>query len=145
MIDWVHYKCLAWGYSKSAMLTGECPGPKSLAGRIMDEGPAGAAIHTARQHDPEVLVGDALEIAVACVIAMHPVQPSRRRLTEAQYEGMFVYYCFPDMTLRDKAARLGRSSPTIIGHVNAAHRKISPFIGRRQVRDFWCDKVAERG
>ena len=142
MIDWVHYKCLAWGYSKSALMTGECPGPKSLAGRIMDEGPAGAAIHTARQTDPEVLVGDALEVAVACQIAMHPIQPTRQRLTAEQYEALFVYYCFPDMTLKDKAVRMGCDESAIRHRASRAHRKIAPFVGRRQVRDFWRERAS---
>ena len=65
MIDWIHAMALSWGHQlrRHARAEGDLP---SLAGKLMELGPQGAAIRgSGAQHFGEGLLGDALEFHCA--------------------------------------------------------------------------------
>lgn len=127
MIDWVDAMCRSWGFAKRRIVFGEGPQPKSMAGRIMEEGPAGAAAHHGRYSELEVLTGDALKVSVAIMILLDLSAARGSRLTEAEYEALFVRYVVPGR-LGEKAGRMGVSAGAICHRVGKAHLKLAPML-----------------
>ena len=93
MIDWVHWKLKSWGYQKRR-INGRQPQPKSIMGRIMEEGP-GAAIRGAGVEPLEVYLGDALEVACALRLGL-----SGGMLTQRHWNDAHDIYVSPEPVKR---------------------------------------------
>ena len=135
MIGWIKARCVEWGKAKrringmpdltepprdGPLRSGKC---NSVAGRVKEEGPVGAAIHSDQPAEPlEVMLGDALETAIAIRKAI-----DKKSLTERQHEVLFVHYAI-SASIKKKLAILGLSKRCYYERLNAAHRSIEPWF-----------------
>src|SRR5262245_49345544 len=75
---------------------------RGIAGRVLEEGPVGAAIQNARKKSPpEVLTGDALNVSIAIQLAMRDGE-----MTAVQHESLIAHYILSGK-LDTKLQRLG--------------------------------------
>lgn len=133
MIDWVDSRLKEWGAAKRKVLNGataiappldghRCHVSRSFFGRITDEGPVGAAIHTPAK-PLEVLRGRPLATGRAIRLALE-----RRNLKERQYQVICAHYIFRG-TARNKARFLKISESYYHRVKSSSHYAISGLLG----------------
>ena len=119
MIDWIDAMGRSWGYQMRRRTEGKLP---SLAGKVMDLGPNGAAIRGAgSQVFEECLLGDALEFHIAYqhldkygdrqILALHYVDPS---------------------PVKKKSHELGIPKSTYWQRLHYAHRRMGDWLRHRE-------------
>ena len=120
-----------WGRARRKIL-GIPPQPRSIFGRIQDEGSVGAAIRGEAPDPPEVMLAVALLVARAIRQALddHALPYHSHEVLQAQY----VYRGPP----RVKAIRLGISPNLYYQRLNVARAAIAPYISRFDVEQA-CD------
>ena len=101
MIDWIDEKLRAWGRAKHRLIADKEPYPPSILGKIKDYGMA-VQDGSCFQHFREGMTGDALDASLALFRAMHA-----RKMTDRQYEVVFVHYACRGHSVMEKLRALG--------------------------------------
>lgn len=128
-IAWVDEKCRAWGRVRRQIDKGPFPQPKSMSGRVMEEGLMGAAIRGGSMDPLEVMVGDALDVSCAIVFAMMPGKRREGRMTDRQYRALYLHYVVRGYTQVEKAASMGVGPPRAYRLMVSAQHAIMPYLG----------------
>ena len=122
MIDWVDWKCKQWGRAKRHILNGTTSGPKSIFGKIKEGWSIAAAEGQERPDPQEVMLGDALQAAIAVRLASEAGS-----LSEHHHDLLFCHYvinCKPAI----KRKQFGLSKSAYYDHLSAAHTAIKPWF-----------------
>lgn len=141
----LRWMCGLWGIAKAALLWGDQPAPASIFARIQDYGAGAPATRGEIRRELESLRDEALDVNCAIWIALSPDLPRGQRLTEAQYEGLYVYHLPVEgedgrlMSIEEKAEMLGVGKGTLRQHESRAREKIAPYVGRDQRRR-WAEE-----
>lgn len=122
MIDWIHDKLKAWGRAKWRLINHSEGYPESIFGRIMEYGP-GAGDHTRLEYFREGMTGDALEASLALFRAMH-----EKKMTDKQYEAVFVFYAIKNHDLKQKCRAMGISHQALYKRVKGAQSVLVEFF-----------------
>lgn len=127
IINWIDYKLKAWGLAKYKLMTAEEAYPQSIMARIRDYGSA-TFEQTGLERFREGMTGDALECSLAIYRAMM-CRNSNQRLTDRQYEVVFVHYACRGYSVEHKVSCLDYSGPGPYYQCLArAHHKLECFF-----------------
>ena len=128
MIDWIHQFCRDWGDARYHIDNCKAP-PTSIWGRIKEGWSISSAECATRPDPPEVMIGNALLISIAIRSAI-----DAGRLTERQFQVLYVHYAARDATKR-KIYAIGMSKKRYYEMIHRAHRILRYFLPTEGVGD----------
>jgi hypothetical protein len=151
LIDWIDAKCRTWGYAKRRIngVPDQIPAAKrhsgelrterqdkttpagkvnSIMGRIKEEGAVGASIYTGPAQPIEVLLGDALTVAVSINFAIQAGD-----LTDKEYEIGYIHYVLRGPAQR-KWQRLNMKRADYYEFIHDFHKVLERWIPSVEIR-----------